>query len=136
MNKNKIRIIDPKVQSMHDPLFCVVEEQLEEYIEEHLSEISSRSFVCHSDFVFRKIADEGILVPTGRTAQVFNGMINLNATSTFLWNLFSTPTTVNDAVSRAEELYEGESLQRDVIQFVVTFYRMGLLIPEDLTSMD
>ena len=128
--KKQIKIIYPSSKAMKDPLFCVPEDQLEEYLDANKDVICGRMFQTHPDFVFRKIADEGILVPTGNIAQTFNGMINLNPTSVFLWQLFSSPSSVNEAIANAEQQYEvSASLHEDVLAFVVTFYRMGLLLP-------
>ena len=130
MDENKkIRIIDPESKAVHDPLFRIAEEKLREYIEDNKEEICKRQFQTNQDFVFRKIADEGILVPTGKTAQAFNGMINLSPTSVFLWQVFNEPHSINDAVAEAERQYEtDDSLREDVMDFVVSFYRMGLLV--------
>ena len=117
--KKQIKIIDPSSKAIKDPLFCVPEDQLEEYLDVNKDVICGRMFQTHPDFVFRKIADEGILVPTGNIAQTFNGMINLNPTSVFLWQLFSSPSSVNEAIANAEQQYEvSASLHEDVLAFV------------------
>lgn len=130
MNNNKIKIVDPQSKAVMDPLFCVPDEKLGDYLDANLDGICGRLFQTHPDFVFRKIADEGILVPTGKVAQVFNGMINLNPSSVFLWQLFSSPCSVKEATEKAEAQFENTGeLHHDVLDFVVTFYRMGLLLP-------
>lgn len=130
--KNRIKIIDPQSKAFHDPLFCIPDTKLGEYLDANLEDICERRFQTHPDFVFRKIADEGILVPTGKVAQYFNGMINLNTTSVYLWQLFTNPSTINLATAQAEEAYEeAGSLRKDVLDFVINFYRMGLLIPSE-----
>ena len=128
--KNQIKIIDPSSKAINDPLFSVPDNKLDEYMDAHKDVVCERLFQTHPDFVFRKIADEGILVPTGKIAQTFNGMINLNPTGVFLWQLFATPSSVNEAIAKSEQQYERTaSLHKDVLDFVVTFYRMGLLLP-------
>lgn len=127
--KQKIRIIDPESKAVHDPLFRVTEERLNDFVETNREVICRRTFQANKDFVFRKIADEGILVPTGKTAQAFNGMINLNPTSVFLWQLFDEPRSIDEVVTEAQQRFEdSDSLRDDVLHFVVTFYRMGLLV--------
>lgn len=36
-------------------------------------------------FVIREIAGEYVMIPTGLTAQEFNGMININPPARFIW---------------------------------------------------
>ena len=37
------------------------------------------------DLIYRSIAGESVLVPTGQMAQNFNGMITLNEVAAFIW---------------------------------------------------
>jgi hypothetical protein len=128
--KNKIKIVYPGSKAVSDPLFILPDDKLGDYVDAHKADISERCFQVHPEFVFRKIADEGILVPTGKVAQSFNGIINLNPTSVFLWQLFASPSSANLIYAKVKEQYdETESLSSDILDFVVTFYRMGLLLP-------
>ena len=38
-------------------------------------------------FVVRKVGDSHVVVPVGELSKTFHGMINLNETGAFLWNL-------------------------------------------------
>lgn len=40
---------------------------------------------CSNEFILREIAGEYILVPFGKNAIDFNGVVTLNATAKFLW---------------------------------------------------
>ena len=37
------------------------------------------------DLIYRSIAGENVLIPTGQLTQVFNGMITLNDVAVFIW---------------------------------------------------
>ena len=47
-----------------------------------------KRYCTNEDYILREIAGETILVPTGASADHFNGMLTLNETSRFLWELF------------------------------------------------
>ena len=40
-----------------------------------------------SGFILREIAGSSIIVPVGERVKEFNGVINLNDTGVFLWNI-------------------------------------------------
>ena len=39
----------------------------------------------NKDYILRNIAGEAILIPTGKAATEFNGMINLSEVAAFIW---------------------------------------------------
>ena len=56
---------------------------MENVMERALSE--EKHYCANEDYIVREIAGETILVPTGASAEHFNGMLTLNETSRFLW---------------------------------------------------
>ena len=47
----------------------------------------------NSEFVLRQIAGKNVVVPLGQAAEAFRGMITLNKTGKFLWDLLETEQT-------------------------------------------
>lgn len=57
-------------------------------------------------FVVRKIANQYMAVPVGARAKELHGMIGLNETAAFLWELLKEETTEEELASRLYEEYE------------------------------
>ena len=51
------------------------------------------SFQAKNGFIKREIAGEILLVPVGERTREFNGMIMLNETGGYLWDLLAGPKT-------------------------------------------
>ena len=47
----------------------------------------------NSEFVLRQVAGKFVVVPLGQAAEAFRGMITLNNTGKFLWDLLETEQT-------------------------------------------
>ena len=60
------------------------------------------------DFILREIADEYILVPTGKTALSFNGLVTINETGALIWKTLLEKKTMEDIVNKIVEEYEVE----------------------------
>lgn len=58
------------------------------------------------DFVLREIADEYVLVPVGKTALSFNGLITLNEVGALIWNLLLEEKSIDEIVDKIVEEYE------------------------------
>ena len=69
--------------------------------------------------IVREIAGETILVPTGASAEHFNGMLTLNETFA-VFELFRMPHTFEETVAAAQERYEddNQSLGIDIYDFM------------------
>lgn len=52
-----------------------------------------------SGYILREVANQYIVVPTGNEALNFNGIITLNKTGKFLWELLQTSQTKETLVS-------------------------------------
>lgn len=55
----------------------------------------------NSEFVLREVAGKYVVIPLGQAAETFRGMITMNSTSKFLWDLLEEEQTEE---SLAEEL--------------------------------
>ena len=56
-------------------------------------------------FVLREIADSIVVVPTGDLMKEFKGMINLNATGKFIWELLQEEMTIDQVADKLMERY-------------------------------
>lgn len=81
-------------------------------------------------FAKRNIAGSDIVVPVGKKAREFNGMITLNESGAFLWDCFTKDITVDEAVKMLLKEYEVDeaTARRDVEGFA------KMLMDNDLTE--
>lgn len=72
------------------------------------------------DFVMRKMADTTVVVPVGSNAIDFNGMINLNETGAFLFEILQQGATKDELVSKLLDEYDvsREQACKDIDIFV------------------
>lgn len=80
-------------------------------------------------FVKRNIAGSDIVVPVGKNASEFNGMITLNESGAFFWDCLIEETTAEDVVAKVLEVYEvtPEKAAEDVNKFISMLRENGLL---------
>ena len=74
----------------------------------------------NKDFVMRNIAGETVIVPTGKTVLDFNGLIVVNETAQFIWNLLQEETDEDTLVKKLLEEYEvtEEEARHDVSELL------------------
>lgn len=72
------------------------------------------------NFMLRKIADSYVVVPVGRQTLDFNGIINLNETGAFLFELLQKGASRDELVEKLLGEYEVERdrAQADVDKFI------------------
>lgn len=82
------------------------------------------------DFLMREVAGTVVVVPVGAATESFAGMINLNDTGAFLWQLLEQEQTVDSLTAALTAEYEvGESLARaDVEGFVNRLLPTGAIL--------
>lgn len=82
-----------------------------------------------SGFVKRNIAGSEIVVPVGKTAMQFNGMITLNESGAFFWDCLKEETTKEKVVEKVLEVYEvsREKAEEDVSSFIDMLRENALL---------
>lgn len=78
-------------------------------------------------FVVREVGGENVAVPVGAQTKNFRGMIKLNETGRFLWDLFLEEKTVDEAVAALLETYDVEEAiaREDVERFVSVLLENG-----------
>ena len=82
-------------------------------------------------FIVRKIGGQNVAVAVGEASKEFNGMIKLNETGKFLWDLLEKGALIDELVEKVLEEYEvDESTARaDVEKFVENLKELGALEP-------
>ena len=72
------------------------------------------------NFMLRKVADSYVVVPVGRQTLDFNGIINLNETGAFLFELLQKGASRDEIVEKllAEYEVERDRAQADVDKFI------------------
>lgn len=58
------------------------------------------------EFILREIAGDYVLVPVGKTALTFNGMITVNEVGAFLWQNLQSETTMEQLIEAMLDEYE------------------------------
>lgn len=82
------------------------------------------------DVVRREIAGETLLIPVGEAALRLNGLVSLNETGAFLWDLLKEERTAEEltgALCREFDVAE-ETAAADVAAFLSQVKEAGLLV--------
>lgn len=72
------------------------------------------------EYILREIADDYIIVPVGKAAMEFNGMITVNETGAFLWKILTKGATKEELLHAMLEEYEvsAEEAEADIDEFL------------------
>ena len=73
-----------------------------------------------SEFLLRTVAGKQVLVPVGAAAVAFPGMVNMNTSGSYLWELLEQPQTMDFLVQSILEQYQvtEEVARADVEKFI------------------
>lgn len=74
----------------------------------------------NSGFLVRQVAGRYVLAPVGETVKSFSGMITMNATGKFLWDLLEQEQTVDSMAQALVDSYEVDfdKAKEDVIKYI------------------
>lgn len=74
----------------------------------------------NSGFLMRQVAGRYVLAPVGETVKTFSGMITMNSTGKFLWDLLEQDQTVESLAQALVNTYEVdiEKATEDVIKYL------------------
>lgn len=88
-----------------------------------------RTYQANRDYLYRSLAGEHILVPTGPAAREFNGLATLNESGAFLWQLLSEKRTRDELVAALAAEYELPEAQvaGDADRFLALALERGLV---------
>ncbi len=80
----------------------------------------SKKFQSKRDYVHRRIADNDVLISVGENIANFNGYIELNSSTAFLWDEMKEPRTSGELEKLLEEHFHlsHEKAVEDVIDFL------------------
>lgn len=74
-------------------------------------------------FLLRRLGDESMVIAIGEASESFNGMIRLNRTGAFYWELLEQGVTEDQLVAKTLERFEGldeATARQDVREFLNT----------------
>ena len=81
------------------------------------------------DFLLRQVAGKQVVVPVGRAAGNFPGMLTLNETGVFLWECLEEEQTIQSLAQALCEHYEVDAATatEDVERFVKALLPVGAI---------
>lgn len=81
------------------------------------------------EFIMRTVAGETILVPTGATAEEFNGMLTLTETAKVIWENLEKVDSLDEMAHVLTEQYEvdEETAKQDTVALVSELLRIGFI---------
>lgn len=85
------------------------------------------------NFVLREIAGEYIIIPTGRTALEFNGLITVNEVGMELWKMLQKDVTFDDLLNGILEEYDVDenAAREDIQEFLDRLIKGGILTEDE-----
>ena len=86
----------------------------------------------YGEFVKREISGEILLIPTGKTAEAFNGIITLSEVGDFIWEHIEEVDSFDALLNLILEEYDidKETLAKDTSAFMNQLLRVGMIRPE------
>ena len=86
----------------------------------------------NSNFLLREVAGTLVIVPVGEATVDFPGMITVNATGAYLWELLENTQTVETLTQALVERYEvdEEQAMADVKVFTERLLRVDAIVEE------
>ncbi len=85
------------------------------------------------NFVLREILDEYILIPTGNTAEQFNGIVTLNETALFIYEIIENVASFEELIEMMKKEYDVDEkiLINDVVQLLTSMLENNLIEPTE-----
>lgn len=82
------------------------------------------------NFLLRDVAGTLVIVPVGAAVSAFPGMITVNATGAYIWELLETEQTVDSLVEALLERYDvdRQKAHEDVVAFVERLKPTGAIV--------
>lgn len=128
--------VEPKFHFVPNPgglsgeeIAALSDEELAAYLQRcHFGE-AKRCYRIDPGYVLREIGGEAAIVPVDAACTIQNAVMTPNGPAAFLWTLFQTPVTEEDAVQQGLQRYEGpeDVIRGDVHRFVQESLRLGVL---------
>ena len=82
-----------------------------------------------SSFLLREVAGRQVVVPLGKAAVAFPGMLTLNATGVYLWELLEQDQTLDSLVAAFCGRYEvtAETAREDISAYLEKLRSVGAI---------
>ena len=79
------------------------------------------------DFIKRKIGPQYVIVAVGAATKRFNGMISVNGTGSFIWDMLENDITLDELVGAITNAYEidAETAKAHAVAFLDTLKGVG-----------
>ena len=86
--------------------------------------------IRNSDFIKRKIGTQYVIVATGAATKQFNGMISVNGTGSFIWDLLDKSMTLDGVVDAIVTEYEIDraTARADATAFIDKLAGVGAIV--------
>ena len=83
-----------------------------------------------SDFLLRDVAGTMVIVPVGAAVSAFPGMVTLNTTGAYLWELLEQDQSIQSLAEALVDRYDVdyEKAQADVNAYIAKLTPIGALI--------
>ena len=80
-------------------------------------------------FILRTVAKENVVVAVGRASVLLNGIIRLNRSGVFLWNILKDGAQKEELVRRLQEEYgiTQARAEKDVDAFLKPLFEVGCI---------
>lgn len=81
------------------------------------------------EFIVRSVMDEYVIVPVGKTATEFKGMISTNAVGAFLWENLQNEISVDELKKRLLDEFDIDenNAKKDINDFLDQLKKYGIL---------
>ena len=112
-----------------DAIASLPDPEFQDIVRQCKDQEDKKVFLANPDYVITPVSDEYLAVPTGDIAQEFNGMISLNKTGYSIWEQFTRPRTLKEALLSAQERFNDESgeLELQFREYVNRFRYLKLI---------
>ncbi|MDO4492001.1 MAG: PqqD family protein [Lachnospiraceae bacterium] len=81
------------------------------------------------DFIVREIAGECVLVPTGKTALEFSGMVSLSPSGQFIWENLEKAESLNQLIDMILNEFDVDekTARQETIEFIASLLTRGFI---------
>lgn len=123
--KPSVHVTEHIGQLGNDQVAALSDAELEAHLSENGYRESTKLYRANGNYVYREIAGEGVLVPSGDLPG--NVMVTLSETCAFLWEQLQEPKTVGDLIAAAKAEYDdpNHELEAQIREFVEDRVKTG-----------
>lgn len=84
----------------------------------------------NENFVLKTVAGASVVMPVGEAVSKINGMIKLNASAKFIWELLENGKTENEILEEMKNNFDADEsiLQNDLKAFLKLLSEKGILV--------